>query len=462
MATWLFAIPYATGYGDDRVTLFTWLTRHWSRPDWQHGALVPLIAGWLVYRRRDALTSIPFSRSRWGMPTLVISFFILWVGYRANSYYFGYAGLQLLLAGLILWLAGGRHFRVLLFPWLFLSFTWPLIFLEDSLAFQLRVLVSEVSSGFLNLIGVDTLRSGTALVSAPDAAAGLAAGEKFSLGVDGPCSGMRSLFALLMISALIGHLTLEKNWKRLVFFALAFPMAILGNFVRIMILLVGVKFLGVEVAIGSAEGDVSGYHMMSGIAVFVVALGGMALLARLMKGEVHPGGGGDGERFRRGCRDGHAVRRRWCSVGSGYPFVYLAPAPARGDSSGVVMNLPRAVGDFFGVEGKPADVELELLPDDTQFAKMVYRRGHATTSPDVVSCSIVLSGADRRSIHRPEVCLTGQGWTIDSREIVPVEMADGRTFEVMDLLVSRMSPDRRAVIRSKCARTTSTGSWGRT
>ena len=49
--------------------------------------------------------------------------------------------------------------------------------------------------------------------------------------------------------------------------------------------------------------------------------------------------------------------------------------------------------------------EINLLPDSTPIFRRVYRRaGH----PDIMA-TVVFSGIERRSIHRPQVCLVGQG-----------------------------------------------------
>jgi hypothetical protein len=49
----------------------------------------------------------------------------------------------------------------------------------------------------------------------------------------------------------------------------------------------------------------------------------------------------------------------------------------------------------------------------------------------------VLAGAEKRSIHRPELCLPAQGWSIDRRETIPVRLADGRSITVMADHISR-------------------------
>ena len=51
-----------------------------------------------------------------------------------------------------------------------------------------------------------------------------------------------------------------------------------------------------------------------------------------------------------------------------------------------------------------------MLPPDTGYSRKIYE---AVSNPaQGVFLSIVLSGRDRSSIHRPELCVIGQGWTI--------------------------------------------------
>jgi len=101
--------------------------------------------------------------------------------------------------------------------------------------------------------------------------------------------------------------------------------------------------------------------------------------------------------------------------------------------SGVRLTLPECVGSY---TGKPADVsesEKVILPADTQFAKMLY----TSFGGEQINCQVVLSGGEKRSIHRPETCLPGQGWTKKTSQVIPVKLNDGRTLEVMKLVIAR-------------------------
>ena len=101
--------------------------------------------------------------------------------------------------------------------------------------------------------------------------------------------------------------------------------------------------------------------------------------------------------------------------------------------SGVQMTLPDQVGAFSGKSADVSESEKVILPADTQFAKMLY----SDPGGEQINCQIVLSGGEKRSIHRPETCLPAQGWTKKTSQVIPVKLSDGRTLEVMKLVISR-------------------------
>ena len=192
---------------------------------------------------------------------------------------------HLLIGGLILWLAGWRWFFALIFALAFLTFLWPLYFLENSITFPLRMILSHASVAVLNLLGTPVILQGTGLISAPDILLGIPAGKNFSVDVADPCSGIRSLFALMMVSALYAHFTLETWWKKWILFLCSVPLAIAGNLVRILTLTLGTMMFGAEFAIGkNALTKPSWFHMGAGYMVFAVALGGMVGIGGLLNG----------------------------------------------------------------------------------------------------------------------------------------------------------------------------------
>lgn len=279
----LFALfPYASGYGSARVNMFKFMAFVWKDPEWEHCWLVPLAVIGLVYYRRKDLSVLPVKGSMPGLAALLAVFFIYWLGYLADNIYIGYASLLGFVAATVLWMLGWQWLKALSFPTAFLVFMLPLPFMDNLLAFPLRILMSSVSVGSLNFVGLSCLQSGTAIVSAPDFAAGLAAGQRFAVDVADPCSGIRSLFALMMVSAIYGYIAMDRPWKKWVVFLSSIPLAVAGNFARIIMLTIGTITLGADKAIGSLEHPTT-FHMASGFLVFAVALAGMLLLGSALQ-----------------------------------------------------------------------------------------------------------------------------------------------------------------------------------
>lgn len=115
-----------------------------------------------------------------------------------------------------------------------------------------------------------------------------------------------------------------------------------------------------------------------------------------------------------------------------------SPPLAQARDSGVVMRLPGGASRFLGEPGEASEVEKTLLPEDTQIVRMHYRSAnYGPGTQDQAEVTLVLAGAERRSIHRPEVCLAGQGWTLLDSRTVPVEITPGRELRVRALLIEK-------------------------
>lgn len=86
------------------------------------------------------------------------------------------------------------------------------------------------------------------------------------------------------------------------------------------------------------------------------------------------------------------------------------------DEDGNIVNtntvaLPVHVRGFVSRVAPITRVELDWLPPDTTYARRQYISEDNASSFQV---NVVMMGRDRSSIHKPQICLSGQGWTIDS------------------------------------------------
>ena len=280
----LLSLQYSYGIGTTTYSLAQYIWRTWNESeDMGHGFLVLPAAAFLIYHDRARLLALT-PRPGWGGLALMTGGLLLyWGGHQADVTFVGLVSVMLVLAGTVWWLLGREFLGALAFPIGFLIFAIPFPGLDMMVALPLRFLMSKCSVILLNLIGVPVILSGTGILSAPDPIHHLAAGQRFAVDVANPCSGIRSLMALMMVGALFAHFTLTSAWKKWVLFLSALPLAVLGNLARILMLTLGTVAFGSEFALGKNPLEhPSWFHLASGYLVFIVALGGMMGLGSLL------------------------------------------------------------------------------------------------------------------------------------------------------------------------------------
>jgi hypothetical protein len=118
----------------------------------------------------------------------------------------------------------------------------------------------------------------------------------------------------------------------------------------------------------------------------------------------------------------------------GAPGVKTRPLP---DSIRLQVELPEKVLDYQSEVKEPDKTELETLPADTSFGRRLYRAEDGFG----ILVGAVLMGADRTSLHKPQYCLTGQGWQIDpaasAETSIPMEKPVRYDLPVVKLVASR-------------------------
>jgi exosortase len=156
--------------------------------------------------------------------------------------------LVVMLYGLALTLLGGAIARRLAFPIAFLVFmlTFPPLVMNQ-LSFALKEVTVRVAAHAAEALGVTLQRRGMTLLLSGGA-----------LQIENPCSGLRSLLAMLATGTLLAGLLPRGGWRRALLVALAVPMAMAGNSLRITMLVLVAHYAGLRQAIGPFH-DVSGY-----------------------------------------------------------------------------------------------------------------------------------------------------------------------------------------------------------
>jgi exosortase len=329
------------------------------------------------------------------------------LGFAAQQTRVSIVALLMFTWGVLRFMGGRRWGWAALFPLGFMVFAIPFNAL-DSAGFWLRLWVIRASAGLAHAAGIGVLENGTQLV-APDG--------RYQYDVAAACSGVRSLMALLALSLLAGYLNFRTWWRRCALLVLCFPLIYLGNVARISSIIFVAQWRGQ--AWGERAHDVMGYG------VFVIVLGGVLLAARLIE-RLRPEAALPllDEAQIADCSSQFGWRGSVVIVGLAVAemifLAHLAGLPPRG-TAGVRLaadglnpvELPVFLGmEWIGRRAEVSAVEREVLPPDTGFSRKDYVA--IADSTQRVFLSVVLSGRDRTSIHRPELCLVGQGWTINA------------------------------------------------
>jgi hypothetical protein len=100
------------------------------------------------------------------------------------------------------------------------------------------------------------------------------------------------------------------------------------------------------------------------------------------------------------------------------------------------VHFPERVPGFVSRDMAISDIEVKALPADTTFGRKLYW----DESGFGAQASAVLMKMDRTSIHRPQVCITGQGWTIQKTETIeiPVPLPSPYTLKATCLTSTKM------------------------
>jgi hypothetical protein len=109
----------------------------------------------------------------------------------------------------------------------------------------------------------------------------------------------------------------------------------------------------------------------------------------------------------------------------GQPGIYATPIA---DPNSVMMkiDLPGRVLDFSSTNIPEPQEVLNYLPPDTSYAERLY------TAPDGfrIASTVILMGGDRTSIHKPDYCLPGQGWSIREKSVVNIPVAGAHPYQL--------------------------------
>jgi exosortase D (VPLPA-CTERM-specific) len=386
------------------LQMFGWLL---DRPEYSHGIIIPFVAAFLVWQRRDQIERLPFVGSWAGLGVVLAGAALGAVGKLSALFTIEHYSVVIVLYGLVLALTGWRVFRMLWAPLLILLFMVPLPeFLYQNVSAALQLLSSEIGVWFIRLFGISVYLEGNVIDLGV-----------YKLQVAEACSGLRYLFALMTIGFLMAYLFKTAWWKRLLLFLSSIPIAILMNSFRVGTIGVMVEHWGV----GMAEGFL---HEFQGWVVFMVC-GAIMVLEMMLLSRI-------------GARHGHwreLFGLEFPAPAPKIPPALKRPIPTSLYVSAAVLivvaaaslsvperaeyvpqrmsftRFPDTLGAWSGRRESLEPIYLDqLLLDD-------YYLGDFSRGSELpINLYVAWYDSQRagRSAHSPRSCLPGGGWQIQS------------------------------------------------
>ncbi len=212
-------------------SLFAWADYSYlSGQDDEHGLLIPfLVLGFFWWKRRDLAT---IDAKPW-LPALIliaVALLLHIVGFLSQQTRLSLAAFFFGLYGLIGLVWGREALRKTFFPMCLLAFALPLGTLAETITFPLRLIATKFTTGFAGtVLGINVIRQGT-LIFDPSGA--------FKYEVAAACGGLRSLTAVLALCTIYAFMNFRKARNIILMIAAGFPLAVLGNVTRLVIIII--------------------------------------------------------------------------------------------------------------------------------------------------------------------------------------------------------------------------------
>ena len=406
------------------------LFKRWGeQQELSHGYFLPVIAGWIVWSRRDALMASLSRPAMLGLAGVALATTILILSEMTvtSLMIFQHLAMILLFASIALALGGRSIFWLTALPVAFLLFMVPPPYWAITvLSQQFQFWSSQLGVWMIERFGIPVFLSGNIIDLG-----------NYQLQVAEACSGLRYLFPFLSLGFLAAYLFRAPLWQRALVFLSTIPITIFMNSFRIALTGVLVQKYGPS----HAEGMI---HFFEGWVVFlfcmILLFAVIALLARfsgqkdlddlLALPEV--AAKTDGQEWRRDLFTRNAALVAAMLFAAGV-FIHFGTSnvlrvPERAD----LDQLPAEFANWSSDVQEVDKATLEVLgADDYIITNM--------TSPDEEHFNLYIAYLTMQrhghSWHSPKQCIPGGGWQITRHDVVPTTTADGKQYYYNRLII---------------------------
>ena len=241
---------------------------HWTSDDGAHGPILLATALWLLWRARATIEAHRRPVHSWGWTLLLLPLLLLHAFASAYDVLFVQTATlyaTLIVLAVLYW--GTAVLRRLWFPVLYFAFLIvPPGTVVAEATLPLKLWISNAAVDLLHLFGYPVAQSGAAIHI-----------DQYELLVERACAGLGSLLSLTALGLLYVHLRRDAGVVRaLILAALIIPVAILANFIRVVMLVLMTYHVGNDFAQGVA-------HDAAGLVMFFIAMLCMLALDRILE-----------------------------------------------------------------------------------------------------------------------------------------------------------------------------------
>jgi exosortase len=234
--------------------------------NYSHAPLLIPVIGYLIWSRREALAGEPLRPANSGIVLILGSLLVFLLATAAVEFFLMRTSAVGVIAGSVVFVAGWRWLRMLLFPLSLFGLMIPIppvLFYQAT--FPLQLLATKFGVLSLQMLEIPVLREGN-VITLPHT----------TLEVTEACSGIRSLVSLFSLAVLYGYFTDGRPGRTTVISLLSIPIALVSNGVRVAGTGIAAHFVGPSAATGF-------FHSFSGWLMFMTSFGLLLLVAGALK-----------------------------------------------------------------------------------------------------------------------------------------------------------------------------------
>ena len=237
----------------------------------RQGLWIPFVVLGVLWWKRKELLALPLGVWWPGLLLVGLGLVLHVIGYSVQQARVSVFALFTGVYGLMGLAWGWAWLRATFFPYFLFLFCIPFSPLITPFTVPLQVLVCIIVEWIVHGLGIDVLRAGTQLFDPMG---------RYQYEVAAACSGIRSLIAIGTMAIIVAFLFCRSWWRRILLMGSALPLAVIGNVLRLLTIVLTAAIWGQEAGNYVHEGGPLG---LISLLPYIPAFLGLMVMADRLK-----------------------------------------------------------------------------------------------------------------------------------------------------------------------------------